>query len=523
MPTPGLVAEKCVWKNIMIKKITSLITTLIFSVFFSTPASAYDVEVDGIYYNLAKKFAFVTSGDNKYVGDIVIPESITVNEENYTVTEIQEEAFYWCFGLTSVTIPNSVTSIGEKAFENCSGLTSVTIPNSVTNIGYGAFRGCSRLTSVTIPNSVTSIGEFAFSNCRGLTSVTIPNSLTRIEDSTFSGCSGLTSVTIPNSVTSIGGSAFRNCSGLTSVTIPNSVTSIGDYTFDGCSALTSFTIPNAVTGIGGSAFRNCSGLTSATIPNSVTFIGYEAFKGCNRLVSITIGSGVDTIRSLAFAECNNIETVTCLAENVPNTSSDAFDKSLIEYSTLIVPESAFQAYKTSAPWSGFGAFKTVEGTGNTETKKCETPTITYENGEIAFSCATEGVEYVSEIKCNDINKFYTDKIGLTACYDIVVTAMKTGYDNSDVATAKLYWLTSSGSLEGTNINRVSMRGIAIQSSAGFLTITGLDDNERVAFYEVNGTALGTVNAIDGAVTFHAKSSSIVIAKIGKESVKILVD
>ena len=81
-----------------------------------------------------------------------------------------------------------MTSIGNYAFYYCSGLTSVEIPNSVTSIGNYAFYNCYDLTSVVIPNSVTSIGTFAFCGCSGLTSVTssIPaNKLFPISSATF--------------------------------------------------------------------------------------------------------------------------------------------------------------------------------------------------------------------------------------------------------------------------------------------------------------------------------------------------
>ena len=120
-------------------------TTLILSVFFSISASAYDVEVDGIYYNINKKVktAEVTyNSDNSYLGVIAIPETITFEDVVY-----------------------NVISIGEKAFFDCGLLSSITIPNSVTSIGDYAFWFCGRITSITIPNSVTSIGEYAFKNC----------------------------------------------------------------------------------------------------------------------------------------------------------------------------------------------------------------------------------------------------------------------------------------------------------------------------------------------------------------------
>ena len=139
--------------------------------------------------------------------------------------------------MTSLTIPSSVTEIDNNAFEGCSGLTNMTIPSSVTWISGEAFSGCSGLTSLVIPSSVTSIGESAFSGCSGLTSLTIPSSVTSIDNYAFEGCSSLTSLTIPSSVTSIGNYAFEGCSGLTSIYVyPEKTPKLGTDIFSGCDA-----------------------------------------------------------------------------------------------------------------------------------------------------------------------------------------------------------------------------------------------------------------------------------------------
>ena len=167
------------------------------AVLLSLPMLAVEVEIDGINYELnadAKQAAVIKKSSVYYSGEVVIPESVEYEGATYSVTSIEEKAFYHCSGLTSVTIPNGVTSIGNMAFRECTGLTSVTIPNSVTSIGQQAFAICSGLTSVTIPNSVTSIGYQAFYRCSGLTSVTIGNGVESIGKWAFAQCPELLDV-----------------------------------------------------------------------------------------------------------------------------------------------------------------------------------------------------------------------------------------------------------------------------------------------------------------------------------------
>ena len=101
------------------KRFTLFLISFILSVVFSTSASA--VKIDGIYYNInfSNETAEVTSDEEKYSGEVVIPSSITVGGKEYNVTSIGNIAFCDCRLLTSVTIPNSVTSIGSYAFLGC--------------------------------------------------------------------------------------------------------------------------------------------------------------------------------------------------------------------------------------------------------------------------------------------------------------------------------------------------------------------------------------------------------------------
>ena len=354
-------------------------TLLLLIALITTTIAFAQTEIDGIYYNLnnSTQTAEVTSNSNKYSGDITIPEKVTYNATEYSVTYIGDYAFRSCSSLTSISIPNSVTSIGDYAFYSCSSLTSITIPNSVTSIGNSAFYWCSSLTSITIEATTPpTLGTSVF-NETNLAAIYIPdntlsaykeawgtdynfanneNSLTihietpgTLSDKIFDAGQrpiNVTKLTVTgtlndddftcmretmtslidvdlSAITNTTGVNFKSKSNLLKILLPENLTSIGDNAFQHCESLTSISIPNSVTSIGKSTFRYCSSLTSITIPNSVTSIGKYAFRDCSSLTSITIPNSVTSIGDEAFRYCSSLTSIT-IPNSVTSIGNSAF-------------------------------------------------------------------------------------------------------------------------------------------------------------------------------------------------------
>jgi hypothetical protein len=291
----------------------------------STFAGLSTVAVQTLYYTYALNPFAPNPGSitiDQYSGPggvVAIPAVIN----GLLVTSVGEEAFEFCFGLTSVTIPASVTSIGEDAFAGCTSLTGVYFDGDAPTADPSVFLNDNYATAYYLPGPIgwsslfaglratdeyywtTNVGSitiYRYSGPGGV--VSIPTTITDlpvtgIGNYAYAG-TGLTSVTIPNGVTNIGEGAFEGCDSLTGITVDAEnafYRSTNGVLFDHSETMLieypgglagSYAIPSGVTSIGDSAFDGCASLTIVAIPSSVTNIGEGAFDDCTRLSGITV-------------------------------------------------------------------------------------------------------------------------------------------------------------------------------------------------------------------------------------------
>ena len=121
-----------------------------------------------------------------------------------TVTEIEENGFYFCKNIEEVIIPNTVEKIGGNAFLGDEKLKKITLSESVKEIGEMCFGENTSLTEINLPSSLKVISVAAF-YCTSLEKITIPEGVERIEATSFSYCEKLKEIHIPSSVTFIQG------------------------------------------------------------------------------------------------------------------------------------------------------------------------------------------------------------------------------------------------------------------------------------------------------------------------------
>ena len=416
--------------------------------------SAFDFEVDGIYYTITSiddltvevaNATLLQDGTYKsaYRGDIVIPSTVTYQGITFSVTRIGDFAF--CYhrsdgnssasggnaDLTSVTIPESVLEMGAAPFYWCQALKSVVIPNNFTEFGSSMFAGCNSLESITIGDKVQVISYACFMNCSSLTSIDLPISINHIYPEAFSGCSKISEFNLPPGVTEIGNSVFKNCNSLSSIDLSH-ITTIGKSTFEGCSALEEVIIPVGLTSLGDYSFKDCSNLKRITFPSTMECFGNKTFENCS-----------------------NLEEIKSRIENpnfyYPNES--CFPTITYLTAKLFVPQELSSLYREAPTWKKFVNIIEEGEEEPSPIPQCATPIIIFENGIIRFECATEGVVFISDVTCEDVNRYYDSCITLTKRYRVSVYATKDGYNNSDTVIKDINISGLNGDVNGDgNIN-----------------------------------------------------------------------
>lgn len=321
----------------------------------------------GLTYTLnADKTATVSSYDDSTPDGVIdIPDTVTKDNIDYTVTAIGDsafESFPTPTNVSSVFIPATVRSIGDSAFSYCNALTTVTFAegSQLKSIGLAAFYGTEQLypkfKEIKIPDSVDTIGSGAFFYCQNLERITLPSALQTLSSVTFYGCAALSEVTFPASLKTIESSVFDGCRNLSEVKLPASLTAIQSSVFHRCSAKTVFydgsleqwnhiTADNDVLGYSCPSLvmddytaqfipveddpdhpfpgpppktvtiTKYTGTESTVILPStisswpVTKVGEDALKDNTTITSVTIPDSVTEIGANAFADCTNLTSV----------------------------------------------------------------------------------------------------------------------------------------------------------------------------------------------------------------------
>lgn len=480
-------------------------------------------------------------GYTQPTGNLTIPSSVTYNNTTYSVTEIGQDAFFGCTGLTSVVIPNTVTKISYEAFEGCSGLTSVTFGNSVTHIYPDAFNGCSSLSSLTIPNSLSWIGDRAFANCSGLTTVSLGNSVGLIGEYAFQNYTGLTSISIPNSLLTLERYAFSDCTSLSSVTIGNSANQIGDNPFKGCNNITTIVVSNSNTHF--DSRNNCNaiintsdnkiitGCRNTIIPNTVTSIGNLAFYGSSNLYSIIIPNSINSIATFAFKGCNHLAAITCLATTAPLLSGRAFEDVPTSI-PVYIPCGSASSYNT-----GWGYFSNIiESLGFHVNVSSDNSTMGHTQIPSEPNC-TDSTAIISAIAhtgyhfthWNDGNTdnprqvFVSQDLEFTAYFAIdthtvVVISNDTAFGRVDGGGLFEHGTHCTISAEANNGYHFSQWSNGTTDNP--YTFSVIEDTELIAFFEEDGSGEGIDDIDDNEIHVYSRENKIIVECVKEEAIYI---
>lgn len=367
---------------------------------WSNKSFAYDIEVNGFYYNILSATTLeVTYGDIKYTGDVTIPSTVSYNGKTYNVISVGTKAFAKCDKLLSIYMGNHIKSIGNKAFYKCSSLKNYYFSNCELgtyvfayctslingdingNIPEGTFYGCTSIESLS--PKYRSIGKKAYEGCSSIKgNVEIVGSAydVIIYDSAFADCIGITKVSLKANV-KMELDAFAGCSSLETVYATNNdsgsnytyVSGFG-HAFGKCKKLKNIDIKNFGKRIfceNGSIYAKSDwgyylnfvipDKSVYITPDWLPYIDIYSFSSIGKLRRVILSANLKSIDFNAFYNCPGLKEIYCYSKTPisihdqlyeTNISAD-FNPALTGKLKLYVPKGCKQNYSNTRPWGKF--------------------------------------------------------------------------------------------------------------------------------------------------------------------------
>lgn len=473
-------------------------------------AYAYDIKVDGIYYNILSLTDFtceVTNGDEEYTDTVVIPSTVSYNNRTLDVIGVGDRAFYYNEDLKSIELPNSVIKLGESAFCGCNKIKEIVIPNSVTEMGSSIFYGCDKLENVTLSASLKSIPYRAFI-CASLTSIVIPNSVTSIEREAFSN-SALNSIIIPKSVERIGYMAFSSCKNLEYATLNDNLEIISEYCFSDCENLKSIVIPDKVEKLESGTFNNCPSLTT-----------------------VTLGKKIGIIERYAFRYCPALAEINVLALIPPEIKNDNFSNSNYMDAVVNVPAESLETYRNDDSWKNFwnimGKDFSSGVTVNPIKGRCAAPSLSMNGYDIVATCSTANAQVRVIVNPDDAGSETIsagESISMNGQYQITAYAEAPDHLASELVFATLVWINPTLSSGLENVTMPDHKAMMIQASEGEIRIYGTESGQTVSVYTIDGRTIysGKAAADETVIPYDGILKGIAIVKYAEKTVKIRIN
>lgn len=441
-------------------------------------------------------------------GELVIPQTVTLDGKDYPVTGIANLAFKDCTGITKVVLPATIDSIEYQAFNGCTALKSINLQDTkIRELCVSTFLSCSSLESITIPSTVVKIGINPFMATSALTSIEVAagNTAYTSNDGVLytkdlkylvSCPGGKKNVVIPEGVEVVGTHAFKGAL-VETVKMPESIVEIETYGFWDARQLQKIELPSKIEIIRSSAFRDCRAATGEIIlPSTLRILQANAFY-YTKISKLEVPGTITAIPANLCQYCVQLRNIK-LNEGTTSIGNFAFNTTAI--TSIVIPNTVTKV--GTSVFTGCSLLKEV----TLGEKVASIGTQTFYN-LTALTKITSLNPKAPTVDNYASYPAFTDKV-YQNCELIVPAGAEENYKANDV------W-KNFVSISTSGVQDVEASSIAVVKVAGGIAILG-GENVTAQVYNLNGMMVYSGN--DGVIELPA--GNIYIVRVGNKTYKM---